>query len=66
VSKPVYVPIALPLAETQEVFAATRAVFNTAVALGEAKAERTGRLARGMVALAEAIDKARGTDEEQS
>jgi hypothetical protein len=59
--KPIFVPVALPLAEAEEVFAAVSAVFRTACTIGEARSERAGCLARAMVTLAGAIDEARGT-----
>lgn len=54
---PLFVPVAFAEDEAIQVLAAARSVFQTASIMGEA--EKVAPLARGMVALATAIDKAR-------
>lgn len=64
--KPIYVPIALPLDVALAVFGATRFIFDDATRLGLAAQPEAAALAQGMVLLAEAIDKARGTEGRES
>lgn len=57
--KPIYVPVALPLAEARALFGAARATF-AQLTVFEQAADHGGDLARGMYTLAEAIDRATG------
>jgi len=61
--KPIFVPVAYPIAEAEAMFNASRAVFAQLTGIGQAASPAGRDLARGMVLTAEAIDKARSDAE---